>query len=173
VAAVVGAFLWVRAGVRAEQEARRAHRARSRQAGQRSRPVHSGRESTASARTTSSSTTAASEVGLAGGAEPLAPAEDPEEAHERPDGWQPVPVPPPTYTLKAKAEHPAATSSVADPVASESSGTDATGVDSTGADAEGTDATATAPVAGPAGGGLTPADVDGGLQEHRTAAYGT
>lgn len=29
-----------------------------------------------------------------------------DEATAGPDGWQPVPVPPPTYTLKAKAERP-------------------------------------------------------------------
>jgi hypothetical protein len=155
VAAIAGSFLWLRAGVRAEQAARRAtgRRRRARQPVQRSGQVRSRVSPTAAADAGSPVTTGQVEdEGLAGAVGDAELVERTEvTAQSRPDGWQPVPVPPPTYTLKAKAERPAA------PPAGEMSpdsgqAPEAVVVDSGDA-------------------GVTTGD--GERQEQRTAAYGT
>lgn len=134
-AAMLGSFLWLRAGVQAEIRARRASRrtrpagarqAGARQAGVRRAGARQGVHPSAAAgasrggRTAGSATEVGEEYDAAdlGGAGELRSsttvlAESDGSASEQaapqdgPDGWKPVPVPPPTYTLKAKAERPA------------------------------------------------------------------
>jgi len=117
VTAVAASFLWLRSGVQAEIAARKARRRRVGRPAQRTAAAPSGRAG-------------ADADALAGGeiadwtAEPgsvePATASDVDEAEQGPDGWQPVPVPPPTYTPKAKAERPlaadAATPAAATPI---------------------------------------------------------
>ena len=167
-ATVVGSFLWLRAGVRAEQEARRARRARARQrqtvrrspaSNRAAHPVGVG-GSDGSARE-GEATAASGQLDDLADAELIERTEVTADTEARPDGWQPVPVPPPTYTLKAKAERPAAVAtvdhgqvaagSVADPEAAR------------GSSSEPVDESTTATV--------HPAE--GEEHEHRTAAYGT
>jgi hypothetical protein len=103
VAAVVGSLLWVRAGVRAEIEARGAARATARRRPR--RPASSSGPRAAAHRDVRDKAPDTGPVRLSG-----------PELHETSevtatrtagrDGWQPVPVPPPTYTLKARAERP-------------------------------------------------------------------
>lgn len=109
VTAVGASFLWLRAGVQAEIAARRAS-AGGRPARRRvTRPstapasdrVEQDRVS-AEAHEVSTAPTGATEPELMATTSVTAAADD-----ARPDGWQPVPVPPPTYTLKARAERPA------------------------------------------------------------------
>jgi hypothetical protein len=103
VAAVAASFLWVRAGVQAEIAARGAARTTPRRRHRRPAAT-SGPRAAAHGDVRDN----APETG------PVRPS-DP-ELHETSevtatqaagqDGWQPVPVPPPTYTLKARAERP-------------------------------------------------------------------
>ncbi|KAB7743472.1 hypothetical protein GA707_12695 [Nostocoides sp. F2B08] len=166
-AAVVGSFLFVRAGVRAEQAARRARRARARQRQtvRRSPASHRATEpvgARGSDRSVHGGPAADSgEVGDLADAELLERTEVTAEAEGRPDGWQPVPVPPPTYTLKAKAERPSAAVTV-DPVKADAPVSAAEGQSTRADDA------VDAPT-GPAA--VVPAD--GEQPEPRTAAYGT
>ena len=104
VAAVVASFLWLRSGVQAEIAARRASRpARGRVRPPAPAPAPMPRPSDqAEEHEVAGSPTAPTEAELIETTSVTA------EAETRPDGWQPVPVPPPTYTLKAKAERPAA-----------------------------------------------------------------
>lgn len=119
-AATVGGFLWLRSGVQAEIRARRAARRpvrRTRPAGARPReaaptPRRAGHAPGAGQ---SSDEHEVADVGHAGELHAattfLAESEDGsssllDASPGDPDGWQPVPVPPPTYTLKAKAERP-------------------------------------------------------------------
>lgn len=106
VAAVGASLLWLRSGVQAEIAARSVPRGR--------RPVQRrvARPSAAAARVDQAGVSAEDhEVSAApaGASEPeLIETTSVTAADEaRPDRWQPVPVPPPTYTLKAKAERPA------------------------------------------------------------------
>ena len=114
----LASFLWLRSAVQAEIRARRAARGRRRRPRRAaSRPqsatleehdapaTHAGGEliedSTVIAAHTAVEFSAVDPTGIA--------ADDTSDGiiEGRPDGWQPVPVPPPTYTLKAKAERPA------------------------------------------------------------------
>ena len=169
-AAVVGSFLFVRAGVRAEQAARRARRARARQRQtvRRSPASHRATEPVgARASHRSGSGGAAvdsgqlSDRGDLGDAELLERTEVTSEDEGRPDGWQPVPVPPPTYTLKAKAERPSP-AVTADPATADAPVSAAEEASTRAADV--VDAS-TVPA--------TVAPADGEQPEHRTAAYGT
>ena len=112
VAAAGAAFLWLRAGVQSEIAARKAMRRRvvrtrtprastAAAPADRSAAAQQGSEWTAPEELleTTSVDAAASAGGVDAGTAVDTPA-------DRPDGWQPVPVPPPTYTLKAKAERP-------------------------------------------------------------------
>ncbi|MFN2320935.1 MAG: hypothetical protein ABR500_14815 [Dermatophilaceae bacterium] len=117
--AVVGAsFLWLRSSVQAEIAARRGSRGRkpARRSVQRpARRSAQGPSAPAAAERTGapaqehaaiSSSVDAAEPELI---EAIIAAEDSVSAadEQRTDAWKPVPVPPPTYTLKAKAERPA------------------------------------------------------------------
>ena len=166
----VASFLWLRAGVRAEQAARRARRTRSRrrQSVRRAQPPRrapevpdgSGRSAAAGL------SDAAGDDGAVGGvdaAELVERAEVTAESEGGPEGWQPVPVPPPTYTLKAKAERPTASAATAEP-------TPTRVPDGTGAEASRT--TATDVVAEPEA-VATVSPPQGEQLEHRNAAYGT
>lgn len=119
-AATIASFFWLRSAVQAEIRVRRAARARVR------------RSRSAGARPASGAAPAPHRVAaeehevatpfsgheLVEDATVIATAQAADEseavdtvpaevtAEGRPDGWQPVPVPPPTYTLKAKAERP-------------------------------------------------------------------
>lgn len=192
IAAVVmlGGFVWLRAGVQAEIRARRAARRPVRRA----RPAGVRRAGGAVAHGSGhghgtdqqgeghdvaelgheeelrSSTTV-----LAGSRDGAAQA----AAEEAPDGWRPVPVPPPTYTLKAKAERPASAADLAQPdglqpagvqqgIAYEGAGYEGTGYEGTVYDAmeysgpqQGLEHVA------PGHGGESPE------QSHPRAAYGT
>ena len=130
VAAVAGSFLWVRSGVQAEQAIRRAGRgrARQRQTVRRSRPAARSTATAAVApaargdRAERSAHVEASSRGASldvAGTDPelLETTEVTAESECRPDGWRPVPVPPPTYTLKARAERPGPASAPAEAVA--------------------------------------------------------
>lgn len=99
---VVASFLWLRAAVQAEIRARRAAR--------RPRP----RRRPAVPSVGAVEPRADAEPAVVGEAELLdartvtaaaAALDDPAVVEEDTDGWRPVPVPPPTYTLKAKAEY--------------------------------------------------------------------
>lgn len=99
VAAVVASFFWLRSGVQAEIRARRAARERAR----RRRPVPV---------MTAPGAVAASDEEVADlpvGRE-FELIEEQTVVASSSEGWSPVPVPPPTYTLKAKAEPRAARS---------------------------------------------------------------
>lgn len=116
-AATLGGFVWLRSAVQAEIKARRAAR----------RPVRRARSDGARHWDGATGPDAGHAPGasrlndehdvadpghadeLRTSATVLAESDDAgarAQAFERPDGWQPVPVPPPTYTLKAKAERP-------------------------------------------------------------------
>ncbi|MGA8046521.1 MAG: hypothetical protein WCA30_09665 [Dermatophilaceae bacterium] len=164
--AAVASFLWVRAGVRAEQAARRARRSRSRQrqtvrrsvAPHRAADVPVGSDRSATAGLSDGS----GDVGAVDEAELVERTEVTAQSEGRPDGWQPVPVPPPTYTLKAKAERPTATATV-NPAPTQAP--DATGADMPSAP----DAVAVPEPTGAA----TVSPSEGEQPAHRTAAYGT
>lgn len=146
VAAVGASYLWLRVGVQAEIAARRASRGR-RAAG---RPARRRATRPSAPAGVDRSRASAEEHGIsaakAGEAEPelIETASVTAQDEALPDGWQPVPVPPPTYTLKAKAERPTAPAPVA----------------------EAAPDAPPAPVAAPAA-------TDGGPDAGRTAAYGT
>lgn len=103
----VGAFGWLRQAVRAEREA--AARVRAEERREASRPVptrvdESRTEPVERSVPTRTTTAAAAPFDIAeqeAGVESAAPVADPE-----PGTWQPTPVPPPVYTMKAKAERP-------------------------------------------------------------------
>lgn len=106
VAAVGTAFFWLRSGVQGETAARKAMRRRV---------VRDSRQTPAQApvaQATAQEATPTAEV-ADWTADPelvertTVVAQD-DEGDEKPEGWSPVPVPPPTYTLKAKAERPVA-----------------------------------------------------------------
>lgn len=125
-AVTVGSFFWLRSAVQAEIKARRAARARirrSRAGGARPSsgavPPHSAADDehevagpdTGHELAEDSTVIATAEAGVQSEAteatvSTTAEAAPTEAEAGRPDGWQPVPVPPPTYTLKAKAERP-------------------------------------------------------------------
>lgn len=103
VGAAVASFLWLRAAVQADIKARRARR----------RPVRRARPDVAATHSATSASAAHSfsgpepgDVAVEGDVVPAAPvaAATEDVAFGDIDGWKPVPVPPPTYTLKAKAE---------------------------------------------------------------------
>ena len=108
---VVASFFWLRSAVQAEIRARRAARSRVRRTRAGARPA--GTAATAVAGGAAGSAEEHEVADLAVGRELIedsmvvADAGAQATGFERPDGWQPVPVPPPTYTLKAKAERPA------------------------------------------------------------------
>lgn len=109
VAAVMASFFWLRSAVQAEIKARRARRRPARRG-------HPGvRRAPAAAAAPAASATVAPApreevVDLAVGHEAerhedeAGPVADTSADAGSPDGWSPVPVPPPTYTLKAKAQ---------------------------------------------------------------------
>jgi hypothetical protein len=110
VGVVMADFAWLRHVAAAQRDTRRATVSMRRaEAALRRTAVPAGsnvpRSRPAAARTSSHSgpVTVAPVAGVAEVAEPAGSA-----AEADPSGWSPVPVPPPTYTLKAKAERPEA-----------------------------------------------------------------
>ncbi len=143
--AVVGAFAWLRAGVRAEQATRAASRRRAREEARRrasaaparpARPANARPETPAESVVTASTSAATAPAEAPAVADTAvqreasapqapvevvaaAPAPEPEPEPETvieyvhlvdeddiPLTWEPVPVPRPTYTMKARAERP-------------------------------------------------------------------